>query len=402
MIDFYITEQSIRFSSPVIAANSLNFLEAKFHFNGSTWDGCSKWAHFRQGENVYDINLEDNMIKPDMGLNLSLGEWEVYITGNSENKRLTTVPIILTVMESGLVDEPLHAIPQSVAEQVDSKAELALQKVMKLESDAESGKFDGSSFVILGYYASLNELKRSVSEPKIGDTYCVGTEAPYDMYVYDGVNGCWMNNGPVIGVKGDKGEQGVTFIPNVSENGNLSWRNNGGLQNPAAVNIMGPKGDRGDRGEDGKTPYEIAVEQGFQGTQETFNWSLKNIASHAAGHGENGADPITVTTGSIADRAVTGAKIAAGAVSAVFAATIGTAWTGEAGPYTQTVNVNGMTAEDRPTIGVVYSEDFETAKEQKEAWNNIYRIKTGTDSISVYAEDKTETEIPVQIICVRK
>ncbi len=39
------------------------------------------------------------------------------------------------------------------------------------------------------------------------------------------------------------GENGATFIPSVSESGDLSWSNDGGLENPATVNIKGPKGD---------------------------------------------------------------------------------------------------------------------------------------------------------------
>ena len=42
---------------------------------------------------------------------------------------------------------------------------------------------------------------------------------------------------------GKPGGNGVTFTPSVSENGDLSWRNNGGLPNPQTVNIRGPQGD---------------------------------------------------------------------------------------------------------------------------------------------------------------
>ena len=121
MIDFYVTEQTIRFASPVIAANSRDYLTARFHFSGEDWEGCSKWAHFRQEETVYDLNLENDEIRSDMHLNLSIGLWEVYLTGNKEETRITTVPVLLRVRESGLVDEPLHQIPLSVAEQVDSR-----------------------------------------------------------------------------------------------------------------------------------------------------------------------------------------------------------------------------------------------------------------------------------------
>lgn len=49
----------------------------------------------------------------------------------------------------------------------------------------------------------------------------------------------------LVGKKGDRGEQGYYFTPSVSENGILSWMNNGDLDNPATVNITGPKGDAG-------------------------------------------------------------------------------------------------------------------------------------------------------------
>ena len=46
---------------------------------------------------------------------------------------------------------------------------------------------------------------------------------------------------------GGSGAPGVTFIPSVSSAGVISWTNNGGLNNPASVNIKGPKGDKGDK-----------------------------------------------------------------------------------------------------------------------------------------------------------
>lgn len=46
---------------------------------------------------------------------------------------------------------------------------------------------------------------------------------------------------------------GVTFTPEVSEDGWLSWTNDGGLDNPDPVNIKGEKGDKGDTGAQGAT-----------------------------------------------------------------------------------------------------------------------------------------------------
>ena len=36
---------------------------------------------------------------------------------------------------------------------------------------------------------------------------------------------------------GDKGDTGATYTPNVDNEGNLSWTNNGGLENPTTINI---------------------------------------------------------------------------------------------------------------------------------------------------------------------
>lgn len=59
------------------------------------------------------------------------------------------------------------------------------------------------------------------------------------------------------GDKGDKGDTGATgpmgtvFVPSIDSNGNVSWTNDGGLDNPETVNVRGPKGDTGAQGPTG-------------------------------------------------------------------------------------------------------------------------------------------------------
>lgn len=55
----------------------------------------------------------------------------------------------------------------------------------------------------------------------------------------------------LTGEEGGTGTPGATFTPSVSEEGIISWTNDGGLPNPAPVNI---KGGPGAKGVDGKTP----------------------------------------------------------------------------------------------------------------------------------------------------
>lgn len=329
MMEFYVSGQSLKMFTPVTAADSLKYLTAQFHFTGDEWDGYTRWAHFRKGETVYDIALDgDDRITEEDALNLTAGEWEIYLTGTKDTARLTTVVVILTVKESGLIDAPLHMLPQSVAEQIDAKAAQALLTAQAVKAAADAGKFngrDGKSFEIKGYYANLETLETGVPEPAPGEAYCVGSAAPYDVYIYDGVNGEWVNNGTIQGAKGDAGAPGATFTPHVDGNGNLSWTNDGGLDNPATQNIRGAAGAKGETGPAGKSAYAAAVEAGYTGTEETFYAALTAMPYHNARHLPDGADPITVKAGNLEDgavetakiknKAVTGAKIADGSVT---------------------------------------------------------------------------------------
>ena len=60
----------------------------------------------------------------------------------------------------------------------------------------------GSSFVILGYFDTLDALKAAVPNPKAGDVYGVGTAPPYNIYIWDSVHGKWVPNGNLQGPVG--------------------------------------------------------------------------------------------------------------------------------------------------------------------------------------------------------
>ena len=63
--------------------------------------------------------------------------------------------------------------------------------------------------------------------------------------MWDNAAGGFVNQG------GLQGANGAVFTPSVAADGTLSWTNDGGLENPAAVNIKGPKGEPGANGADG-------------------------------------------------------------------------------------------------------------------------------------------------------
>ena len=55
---------------------------------------------------------------------------------------------------------------------------------------------------ILGYYATADQIAAAVLSPKAGDAYAVGTEAPYDIYIWDAMHRTWVNNGNIRGADG--------------------------------------------------------------------------------------------------------------------------------------------------------------------------------------------------------
>lgn len=368
MMEFYVSGQSLKMFTPVTAADSLKYLTAQFHFTGDEWDGYTRWAHFRRGETVYDIELDgEDCITEEDALNLTAGEWEIYLTGTKDAARLTTIVVILTVKESGLIDAPLHVLPQSVAEQIDAKAAQALLTAQAVKAAADAGKFngkDGKSFEIKGYYASVTALEEGVPKPAPGDAYCVGSTAPYDVYIYDGVSGEWINNGTIQGAKGDTGAAGTTFTPHLDGNGNLSWTNDGGLDNPETQNIRGAAGAKGETGAAGKSAYAAAVEAGYTGTEATFYAALTAMPYHNARHLPDGADPITVKAGNIEasavetakikDKAVTMAKLADHAVSVVKSVQLPTTgWTRNSdGVYEANVTLSGLKTTDTVILGL--------------------------------------------------
>lgn len=105
----------------------------------------------------------------------------------------------------------------------------------------------GSGFKVLGYYGTKVALDAAQkATAAAGDAYGVGTAEPYDIYIFDGITGEFINNGPLQGAKGDTGPEGPQ-----------GPKGDTGETGPQG--IQGPKGDPGKdgaKGADGKTPVK--------------------------------------------------------------------------------------------------------------------------------------------------
>ena len=90
------------------------------------------------------------------------------------------------------------------------------------------------------------------------------------------------------------------------------------------------------------------------------------------------------------------------ATTVLYKATIGTGWAGGAAPFTQNVGVAGITANDTPIVDVDLSTIAYGNKDAViEAYSKIYRITTYANGITVYADEKTTVNVPIQLKVIR-
>ena len=152
-------------------------------------------------------------------------------------------------------------------------------------------------FRVNGVYETLLELISGVPMPIPGSAYAVGTGIPYTIYVWTGnidEDGGWLNVGEVHGTPG---KDGPYYTPTIDSLGNLTWSNNGELENPAPINIMGPRGYDTSKTVDNVSPDEtgnIAI------GAVRYNVSMNNLTENekAQGRANIGAAkviPATVT-----------------------------------------------------------------------------------------------------------
>lgn len=142
--------------------------------------------------------------------------------------------------------------------------------------------------------------------------------------------------------KGEKGERGTDGLPGAKGD-------TGATGAPGANGLPGVKGDTGERGHDGKSAYEIAVANGYVGSEEAWLYSLKGRDGLPGRDGRNGLSAYELADGELVFGTVgkwleslkgaTGAKGDngdTGAAGKSATVTIGTVTTGETASVTNT------------------------------------------------------------------
>ena len=180
--------------------------------------------------------------------------------------------------------------------------------------------------------------------------------------------GYWLINGNrgenPTKAQGDKGDDGYspTITATVVSNGvDLTIVDKNGTQSVGIRN--------GTDGNSGQSAYELAVDNGYVGTEKEWLASLK------------GTDGITTVQTTKVDKTCT-------FLAADWSNTV---------PYTQTVSVKGITESLNPRIDVIISDNVVTGKKEEIAFSYLTRVTTGDNILTAYCYE-TKPDVDLNII----
>lgn len=175
-----------------------------------------------------------------------------------------------------------------------------------------------------------------------------------------------INDGVISAdIKGDKGDDGIspTLSYETTDTGVTVTMTD--ANNKHTFNLL-----NGLDGTNGKSAYEIAIDNGFVGTEKEFLRSLR------------GKDGVTTIVATKIDKICT---FAVGGWSNTI-------------PYTQTVEVEGITSDLNPRIDVIISDDITTGKQEEENFAYFTRATTGNGILTAYCyETKPTVDLNIMI-----
>lgn len=162
-----------------LAAESVQYLTAKVVCETEDWTGREIKAMFGQGCTVHEITVTDGEITAKQQLNLTAGDWCVWLVGNSARDgevipRITTNIAHISVAPTGGTEgNPFPAIPPTAEEQLradmgnlaDLTTEDKSSLVAAINEAAESG---GAADAVTYTPQTLTEEQKSQARTNIG------------------------------------------------------------------------------------------------------------------------------------------------------------------------------------------------------------------------------------------
>lgn len=120
MLTGIIRGQRLMLRTPIVVADSINYLTAKFAFDAD-WKGRVITAYFVCGDKTITAELTSGEITAAQGINLTAGRWELKLSGIKADSRVTAGPVWFDVLPFGAADGELPDISLTQYEQLLAK-----------------------------------------------------------------------------------------------------------------------------------------------------------------------------------------------------------------------------------------------------------------------------------------
>ena len=309
---------------------------------------------------------------------------------------------------------------------------------------------NGAPYIIKGNaYQTLDELELSITSPAIGDQYNVGSAPPYTVYRWTGTR--WESQGAIgitITAIADSEIDAVVAEETISQTtgkylslAGLIYFFTGKLKallgkkvdavagkelstndftdahktqlsnlDSAVTALRSSKVDKltgkGLSTNDFTNAYKAQIDQNKTDIQ-SLNGSVTALGNSKADKADIADDLTTASASQMLSarqgtvlKALADSKASAADYSAELTAD---GWTGDAAPYTQTVTVAGLTAEDRPFLdldmsGLTSADDMTAAQD---AFALVLKAETGAGTLTVTASDKPDIDLTIKMKAVR-
>ena len=120
MLTGIIRGQRLMLRTPIVVADSINYLTAKFTFDPD-WTGRTVTAYFVCGDKAITAELTDGEITAAQGINLTAGRWELKLSGIKGDSRVTAGPVQFDVLPFGAAEGELPDISLTQYEHILAK-----------------------------------------------------------------------------------------------------------------------------------------------------------------------------------------------------------------------------------------------------------------------------------------
>ena len=120
MLTGIIRGQRLMLRTPLVVADSINYLTAKFTFDPD-WTGRTVTAYFVCGDKAITAELTDGEITAAQGINLTAGRWELRLSGIKGDSRVTAGPVQFDVLPFGATEGELPDISLTQYEKLLAK-----------------------------------------------------------------------------------------------------------------------------------------------------------------------------------------------------------------------------------------------------------------------------------------